>query len=118
MTSGNLSITLAGLSLGLVARAPALNSRTFLTKPDSLYLEAKDMDKFTDWGIIELKPVAGAKERSVNVMIDSEVWGWYGSAQIAIVKDGQIISSDNFQSGVKGPVGNPKRYRSYPILEV
>jgi hypothetical protein len=116
MTSGNLTITLVGVSLDRVARAPLLNSKTFLTKPDSIYLEAKDMSQFTDWGIVELKPIPKAKEMRVEVMIDSESWGWYGSAQIALVKDGQVIASENFQSGTKGPVGNPKRYRSYPVL--
>jgi hypothetical protein len=76
------------------------------------------MGFFTDWGIIELEPIKGSKEKSINVCIDSEVWAWYGTAQILLVRDGQIIISDNFQSGTRGPVGNPKRYRSYPVLEV
>jgi hypothetical protein len=118
ITSGSLTVKLSGFYLDRVAKGPAQNLKTFLTGPDNIYLEAKDMGYFTDWGIVELKPVAGEKERSVIVMIDSLVWGWYGTAQIVLFRDGQIIASDNFQSGVKGPVGDPKRYRSYPVLEV
>lgn len=89
-----------------------------MTKPDSIYLEAKDMSQFTDWGIVELKPLPKVNERRVVVMIDSQTWGWYGSAEIVLVKDGQVIASENFQSGTRGPIGDPRRYRSYPVLEI
>ena len=118
ITSGILTANLSGFYLGRVAKAPVQNLKTYLTGPDNIYVEAYDMGYFTDWGIIELKPVENAKERTIIVCIDSQVWGWYGTAQILIVRDGQIITSDNFQSGTRGPVGNPKRYRSYPVLEV
>jgi hypothetical protein len=111
-------VELSGFLLGQAVKGPVTNVKTFLTGPDNIYLEAYDMGYFTDWGIIELKPVSDSKEQTVKVMIDSQLWGWYGTAQILIVRDGHIITSDNFQSGVRGPVGNPKRYRSYPVLEV
>jgi len=29
----------------------------------------------------------------------------------------QIIFNDNFQSGTRGPLGDPKRFKSYPVLQ-
>ncbi|MGZ5245366.1 MAG: hypothetical protein ACXWD4_15700, partial [Bacteroidia bacterium] len=51
----------------------------------------------------------------ITVTIDSDTNFWYGTAQIAIFVNGTCILNDNFQSGVKGPVGDPKKVKRYPI---
>jgi len=113
-----MEIILSGFRSGQHQKDVLSNCKTYQVEPKRIYVEAKNMGYFTDWGIIELKPVKNASEYLVSVSIDSETWGWYGTAQIILFRDGQIIASDNFQSGVKGPVGNPIRYRSYPVLEI
>lgn len=113
-----MMINLEGLSLGQHQKDPSSNVKSYLTEPSKISLEAEDMGYFTDWGIIELKPEKIFQKRAINISIDSEKWGWYASAGILLQRDGQIIFSENFQSGTKGPIGNPMRFRSYPILEV
>lgn len=118
ITSGILDIQLSNVHLGLVVKAPLSNLASYLTEPFRIYLEAKDMGYFTDWGIIELIPVKNDQPKIIRVMIDSQVWAWFGTADIFLERNGQIVFHENFQSGTKGPLGNPKRYRSYQVLEV
>ena len=72
------------------------------------------MGTFTNWGVVELKP-DGKNTPIVNANIDSDSWGWYATAQIMIEVDGEIMLNDNFQSGLKGPIGDPEKTKSYPL---
>ena len=109
-------ISLEGLKLGNHLKDPANNIRSYITKPDEIILEAKEMKYFTDWGCIVLDPAKKDKQKIIKVCIDSETWGWYATAQIILERDGQIIFNDNFQSATKGPIGDARRYKSFPIL--
>jgi hypothetical protein len=110
-----MTITLYGLILGQLQKAPKINVKSFQTEPDKIILEAKDMGKFTEAGIIELIPLNSYEQRLINVCIDSENWGWYGTAQFRLFRNRQVIISDNFQSGVSGPIGMPTKCRQYEI---
>ncbi len=114
ITSGSMIIQAEGLSFGKHIRDPKANVKSYSVNPSEIYLNSKDMDKFTDWGVIELNDL-NPWEGYLTVIIDSETWGWYGTAQLAIEVNGQIILNDNFQSGVRGPVGDPRRYKKYAI---
>ncbi|MBC7474048.1 MAG: hypothetical protein H7263_07120 [Candidatus Sericytochromatia bacterium] len=117
-TSGKMTLEFEGLILGNHDKEPIFNAKSYITAPNKIILEAEDMKKFTDWGCIELLPVKDAKDKVIAITIGSDVWGWYGTAQIALEKDGQVVFNDNFQSGVKGPIGNANRFRTYPVLNV
>ena len=112
-----MAISLEGFHLGQHQKDPRLNLITFSTNDSQIILNVKDMKFFTDWGIIELVPVKNVKQRVINVSIDSDVWAWYATAQIILFRDEKIIFSDNFQSGTRGPLGNPIRFRSYTLPE-
>ena len=114
-TSGTMTIKLEGLSITKHIRDPTANVKTYLASTTEITIIAKDMKTYSDFGVIELAVIQSAKVKVINVCIDSDVWAWYGSAQTIIDKDGQILLNDNFQSGVRGPVGNPKRYKSYSV---
>lgn len=118
ITTGIMTISLEGLKLGDHIKDPTYNIKSYLTKPDQIILEAKEMKFFTDWGCIVIDPAKKDKQgRVIEVSIDSENWGWYATAQIILERNGQIIFNDNFQSGTRGPIGNPKRFKSYPVLQ-
>lgn len=117
ITSGIMIISLEGIKLGTHLKDPVYNIKSYLTKPDQVLIEAKEMKFFTDWGCILLEPNPKAKDKIINVSIDSDNWGWYATAQVVLEQDGQIIFNDNFQSGTKGPIGNPIRTKSYPVLQ-
>ena len=119
ITTGIMTVSLEGVKLGDHLKDPEYNIKSYLTKPDQIILEAREMKFFTDWGSIILEPTKKAKPgRVIEVSIDSEKWGWYATAQIVLERNGQVIFNDNFQSGTKGPVGDSKRVKSYSILEV
>ena len=118
ITTGIMIISLEGLKLGDHLKDPTYNIKSYLTKPDQIILEAKEMKFFTDWGCIVLDQAKKDKQgRVIEVSIDSETWGWYSTAQIVLERNGQIIFNDNFQSGTRGPIGDPKRFKSYPVLQ-
>ncbi|MFN8576730.1 MAG: hypothetical protein U0354_07720 [Candidatus Sericytochromatia bacterium] len=114
ITSGNLLIEAQGLSFGKHIKDPKNNVKNYLVNKNQIILNANDMKDFTDWGIIELNDLNPDKG-FLTVMIDSETWGWFGTVQIAIEIKGQIFINDNFQSGVRGPVGDPRVIKKYAI---
>lgn len=114
LTTGKMKINLDGMRFGKHLKDPQKNVKFFGTKAETLELESVDPDLFTDHGVIELidnEPWEGY----LMVSIDCEKWGWYATAQIQVVMNGQVILSDNFQSGVKGPVGDPLKKKQYAI---
>lgn len=114
LTSGNLLIQAQGLSFGKHIKDPKKNVKTFIVNKEQIILNAKDMKDFTDWAIIELNDL-NPDDGYLTVMIDSETWSWFGTAQIALEIKGQIFLNDNFQSGVRGPVGDPRIIKKYAI---
>ena len=118
ITTGLMVINLEGLKLGTHLKDPLDNVKSYLTKSDEIILETMDIKFFSNWGCIELKQTEKNKQGIIKVSIDSEVWGWQGTAQIILERNGQIIFNDNFQSGTRGPIGDPKRFKSYPVLEL
>ena len=117
ITSGILTISLElGINSGRVVKAPTINVKNFSVNEKEIILSAKDMNNYSDWGVIELLPLRGA-EKVITVCVDSDVWGWFGTGQIMLEKD-KLILSDNFSSGVKGPLGDPRKYKTYPITEL
>jgi hypothetical protein len=113
-TSGSMNIRLTGLSFGQHLHDPCQNVKTFIVNPHEITLVATDEKSFTDWGMIELSDEAAGAGR-MDVTIDSDAWGWYGTAQFAVIANGQVILNDNFQSGVRGPVGDPSVVKHYCI---
>ncbi len=118
ITSGIITISLElGISSGRVVRAPTINVKNFSVSEKEIILSAKDMSNYSDWGIIELLPSPRGTEKIITVCVDSDMWGWYGTGQIMLEKD-KLILSDNFSSGVKGPLGDPRKYKTYPITDL
>ena len=114
-TSGIMNISLEGLTIVRHIKDPTANVKSYVTNSKGVSLIADNMRSFTDFGTVELIPIKSAKEMSINVSINSEEWGWYGSAQTVFSNNGTLIVNDNFQSGVKGPAGNPIKFNSYPV---
>ena len=114
VTNGDMKIELENMTFGKHEKDPADNVKSFICKNKEISLVAENMGVFTNWGVIELEP-EGKKQPILNASIDSDSWGWYATAQIVIEIDGQVIINDNFQSGLKGPVGDPKKIKSFPI---
>lgn len=114
ITSGDLIIKLEGLSFGKSFKDPSYNVKRYIFNKNQLEIFAQDMKDFTDWGIIELNDLT-PYQGFISVSIDSQTLGWFGTAQIALEVKGQIIINDNFQSGVKGLVGDPKKIKKYAI---
>ncbi|MFN8578276.1 MAG: hypothetical protein U0354_15670 [Candidatus Sericytochromatia bacterium] len=114
VTSGYMLIDLEELSIDYQIRDPVYNVKTFATKPNQIILDSENLKFFTDWGVVSLTE-SKAKNRIIKVTLDCLKWGWYSSAQIVIERDGQIILNDNFQSGTRGPVGNPVKVRNYNV---
>ena len=113
-TSGHMTIRLEGLAFGRHIKDPRRNVKTFTADPEEIALVANDMGDFTDWGRIELHDRAEGRG-TITVTVTSETWGWFGTAQIALIANGQYILNDNFQSGVKGPVGDPSKMKRYSV---
>ena len=57
-----------------------------------------------------------AIKRSIKVTCDSISWGWFATAQMILERNGQVIFTDNFQSSLKGPLGESKRTKEYPVV--
>lgn len=114
VTNGDMKIELENMTFGKHEKEPVDNVKSFICKNKELYLVAENMKAFTNCGVIELK-IEGKKEPIINASVTADSWGWFATAQIVLEKDGQVIFNDNFQSGLKGPVGNPTRYKSYPV---
>jgi hypothetical protein len=113
-TSGNLHIELQGLEFGAHRKDPKSNVKTYITHPKELTLNAADQSKFTDWGEIELIDRAPGTGHLIAT-IDSPTLGWYGTAQFAIFVGSSNILNDNFQSGVRGPLGDPSLRKTYRV---
>lgn len=114
ITSGKIDITLEGLDIDFHLRDPIYNVKNYSVNDNKISLNSDDMRFFTDWGCLSLREL-NKKEKIIKVCVDSEKWGWYATAQIMIEKDGQIILNDNFQSGVRGPVGDPRKVKSFVV---
>jgi hypothetical protein len=119
ITSGIITISLElGISSGQVLKVPTTNVKSFSVSEKEIILAAKDMSNYSDWGVIELLPSPKGTEKVITVCVDSDVWGWFGTGQIMLEKDNKLILSDNFSSGVKGPIGDPRKYKTYPITDL
>jgi hypothetical protein len=116
-TSGNMTIDLDGFSFGKHTVDPTTNVKSYITNENQLLLNAKDMNKFTNWGSIELFDIS-PDMGYITVSITSDTLLWYGTAQIALWVNGQCILNDNFQSGVKGPLGDPRTTKKYPVCNI
>ncbi len=116
VTNGIMTISLDSLAFGKHKKDPEDNIKSYFTNAVEVNVAAKDMDEFTEEGVIELTPDTRKKQGTINVTIDSESWGRVGTAQIVLEKDGQVVFNDNFQSGIKGPIGDPSRQKSYPVI--
>ena len=114
ITNGNMNIELENMTFGKHEKDPVDNVKSFICKNKQISLIEKNMGTFTNWGVVELKP-DGKNTPIVNANIDSDSWGWYATAQIMIEVDGEIMLNDNFQSGLKGPIGDPEKTKSYPL---
>ncbi len=116
VTNGIMTISLEGIAFGKHKKDPEDNIKSYFTNAVEVNVAAKDMDEFTEEGVIELTPDSSKKQGTINVTIDAESWGRVGTAQIVLEKDNQVVFNDNFQSGIKGPIGDPKRQKSYPVI--
>lgn len=114
-TSGDMTVELQGLSFGRHIRDPMGNVKSFIVHSTQIIINAADQNDFTELGIIELVDLAPNSRGFITVTIDSPNNGWYGTAQVALIVNGQWILNDNFQSGVRGPVGDPKKVKRYAI---
>ena len=114
ITSGSMLVQLEGLMFGNHMKDPVQNVKTYAVSGNEVTLDAANENTFTDWGEIELLE-AGPGPRFITVTIDSPNWGWYGTAQFSLYVNGQNILNDNFQSGVRGPVGDPRRVKRYAV---
>lgn len=114
ITSGNMTIELRGLCFGRHIRDPRGNIKSYITNDHQIELDASDQSDFTGEGIIELLD-EGPGRGTITVTIDSPNMGWYGTAQIALYVNGSNILNDNFQSGVRGPFGDPRKTKVYPV---
>lgn len=114
ITSGKMEIELEGLSIDYHIRDPVYNVKNYSTDDKKIFVNADDMKFFTDWGCVNLKE-SNTKQKIVKVCADSEKWGWYATVQIMIEKNGQIIFNDNFQSGTRGPVGDPRKVKTFVV---
>ncbi len=114
ITSGRMEIFVDGMKFGKHFRDPKINVKHFGTQVSKIELEAADQGNFTEWGsieLIDLEPWTG----NLMVTIDCDKWAFFGTAQFQLVINGQIVLSDNFQSGVRGPVGDPKKKKQFAI---
>ena len=109
-----MKIELENMFFGRHEKDPVDNVKSFISRNKEISLVAENMGTFTNWGVIEVIPES-KKQPIINATIDSDSWGWFATAQIMVEMDGQIIINDNFQSGLKGPVGDPKKTKSFPI---
>jgi hypothetical protein len=108
-------IRLSGLRFGNKVHDPGRNLKTYVINEHEITLVAQDQKIFTDSGVIERIDEAPGTGM-MDVTIDSEAWGWYGTAQFSVVAgNGRNILNDNFQSGVRGPVGDPCVVKHYRI---
>lgn len=114
-TNGDMTITLEGLAFGKSVRDPRKNVKSYGVKPRQVHFHAEKPDADSDWAILEIRDLT-PHTGYITVTIDSSHLGWYTNAQIVLRSDsGQLILQDFFQSGTRGPLGDPKKVRRYPI---
>ncbi|HNW89990.1 MAG TPA: hypothetical protein PKN48_10025 [Bacteroidales bacterium] len=114
ITSGKMVISLEGMQFGRQIKDPQKNVKHFGLHQTALELESADQGNFTEWGsieIIDLKPEVG----TITITVDCDKWLFFGTAQFELMINGHIILIDNFQSGIRGPVGDPKKKKQYAI---
>ncbi len=114
ITNAEMQIDLENMFFGKHVKDPSINIKHFSCNSKEIEILADKIGQFTDWGVIELVP-ENKKQAIINVSIDVDNWACIGTAQILIEKDGQVVFNDNFQSGMSGPIGHPKKTKSYPI---
>lgn len=114
ITSGKMEIFLDGMKFGKHFKDPQQNVKHYETQVSKLELESADQGNFTEWGSIELIDVSPWNGKII-ISIDCDKWAFFGTAQFQLIINGQIVLSDNFQSGVKGPIGDPKAIKQYAI---
>lgn len=114
ITSGKMEIILDGMKFGRHFKDPQINVKHYETKETKLELDSADHGNFTEWGSIELIDLTPWNGRII-VSIDCDKWAFFGTAQFQLIINGQIVLSDNFQSGVRGPLGDPKQAKQYAI---
>ena len=125
VTNGKIIIELEGFTFGFHEIDPSDNVKRYLVEGNRLELEVTDMKWFSEWGVIELVPCKDAhvstplnnRRRSIKVTCDATSWGCYATAQIVLERNGQVVFNDNFQSSLKGPIGDSKRTKEYPVID-
>lgn len=112
--AGKLTIHLDGLGFGQQLQAPRQNVQHFGVQRNQIDLYSVHCDKSTDWvsmQLIDLEPWEGY----ILVTIDSEDIPWKAQGRIQLYINNQLVLDDTIESGVKGPIGDPKKKRQYPI---
>ena len=115
ITNGDMTLELENMTFGKHEKDPVDNVKSFTCKNKEIILKANNMNHFTNWGVIELIPEKG-KQPILNASVSADSWGWYATAQIMVEIDEEIIINDNFQSGLKGPIGNPEIKKAFVLL--
>jgi hypothetical protein len=112
--AGKMTIHLDGLGFGKQLQAPTQNIKHFGVKQNELVLNSIHCDKSTNWGsmqLIDLEPWEGY----IVVSIDSDDIPWKAQGRIQLYINNQLVLDDTLESGVKGPMGDPKKKKQYPI---
>ncbi len=113
-TSGKMEIFLDGMKFAGPIKSPQINVGNLVIESEKIKLNSNNHGEFTEWGSIQIIDIE-AWEGYVMVTIDCDKWGYFGAAQFQLVVNGQIVLSDNFHSGVRGPLGDPKLKKQYKI---
>lgn len=115
-TTGRMTIDLEGLRFGKNIKNPSGNVKSYIINPEQILLHANAPNIYTGAGVIELIDINPNQRGFIKVSIDAlDDWSTSGAVQIALYVNGQCILSDNFQSGLRGPFGNPINHKIYPI---
>jgi hypothetical protein len=117
VTNGKITIEVEGFTFGFHEIDPSDNVKRYFVESNKLELEVTDMKWFSEWGVIELVPCKDSHRRSIKVTCDATSWGCYATAQMVLERNGQVVFNDNFQSSLKGPIGDSKRTKEYPVID-
>ena len=110
VTNGKITIEVEGFTFGFHEIDPSDNVKRYFVESNKLELEVTDMKWFSEWGVIELVACKDSHRRSIKVTCDA-------TTQIVLERNAQVVFNDNFQSSLKGPIGDSKRTKEYPVID-
>lgn len=114
--AGTLEIHLDGLRFQEDIKWPQQNVKGFHRKEQHLQLQSTNLGHHTDWGAVRLIDISG-NEGSIEFIIDTHEWGtaecWYYFVVNGVKKTHPI----SFKSGIRGPIGDPRRTRTISQTE-